>query len=77
MPTYPQSVIDVESAEAARSAASRLERAGDLAVDVEADSMHAFRARLCFVQVASDDEVVLFDTLKPGVQAGILAPVFA
>src|SRR5207237_715921 len=30
--------------------------------------------RLCFVQVATDHEVFLFDTLAPGVRADLLAP---
>ncbi|REG26458.1 ribonuclease D [Archangium gephyra] len=37
--------------------------------------MHAFRARLCFLQVATDEEVLLFDTLQPGVEPALLAPV--
>jgi ribonuclease D len=73
MPTFPQSVTDVDTPEASREAAARLARAPELAVDLEADSMHAFRARLCFVQVASDQEVCLFDTLQPGVEALALA----
>ncbi len=39
--------------------------------------MHAFRARLCFVQVGTDTDVFLFDTLAPGVDADLLAPLMA
>lgn len=63
--------------EAAERSAAELSRAPELAVDVEADAMHAFRARLCFVQVATDEHVYLFDTLVPGVRADLLAPTFA
>jgi ribonuclease D len=77
MPTYPQGAVDVVDAEGAQRAARRLEEARELAVDLEADSMHAFRARLCFLQVGTDEEVFLFDTLQPGVEARLLAPQLA
>ncbi len=54
-----------------------LEPVRELAVDVEADAMHAFRARLCFVQLGTDEDVWLLDTLAPGVLAAPLAPFFA
>lgn len=77
MPTYPQGALDVVDAAGAQSATRRLEEARELAVDLEADSMHAFRARLCFLQLATDSEVFLFDTLQPGVDARLLAPLMA
>jgi len=77
MPSFAQGAQDVTTAEAAAAAADHLNRAGDFAVDVEADAMHAFRARLCFVQIGTDDEVFLFDTLVPGVQAQLLSAAFA
>ncbi len=73
MSAWPERVVDVETPEAAAEAARRLSGASELAVDLEADAMHAFRARLCYVQVASDEEVVLFDTLRPGVAVQELA----
>ncbi|QSQ13315.1 ribonuclease D [Myxococcus landrumensis] len=75
MPTYPQGAVDVVDAEGAQSALGKLELARELAVDLEADSMHAFRARLCFLQVATDSDVFLLDTLQPGVEARLLAPL--
>ena len=33
--------------------------------------MHAFRARLCFVQLGTDRDVFLLDTLVPGVEAAV------
>src|SRR5262249_44614446 len=48
-----------------------------VAVDVEADALHAFLPRLCFIQVATDHDVFLFDTLVPEVQPQRLAPLFA
>src|SRR5262245_26989762 len=38
--------------------------------------MHAFRARLCFVQLGTDKDVYLLDTLAPGVKVAELAPLF-
>ncbi|NVJ24507.1 MULTISPECIES: ribonuclease D [Myxococcus] len=77
MPTYPQGDVDVVDSAGAQSALQKLEAARELAVDLEADSMHAFRARLCFLQVATDEDVFLFDTLQPGVEARLLAPLLA
>ncbi|HYO59633.1 ribonuclease D [Archangium sp.] len=77
MLTFPQGAQDIVDTPGARAAARKLEAARELAVDVEADAMHAFRARLCFLQVATDDEVLLFDTLQPGVEPSLLAPVMA
>ncbi|HYO68629.1 MAG TPA: HRDC domain-containing protein [Archangium sp.] len=75
MPTFPQGAQDITDSPGAQAAARKLEAARELAVDVEADAMHAFRARLCFLQVATDEEVLLFDTLQPGVEPSLLAPV--
>ena len=77
MPTYPQGAVDVVDAPGAQAAARTLEGARELAVDLEADAMHAFRARLCFLQLGTDTEVFLFDTLAPGVDARLLAPLMA
>ncbi len=76
MPTFVESTTDVTTAEGMRDALSRLDKEKALAVDVEADSMHAFRARLCFVQVGTDHDVFVFDTLAPDVQARALAGLF-
>lgn len=48
----------------------------ELAVDVEADSMHHFRARLCFVQLGTDHDIYLLDTLQPDVSPRALAALF-
>ncbi len=77
MPLIPQQAIDVQSAEAAERAAADLSRFSELAVDVEADAMHAFRARLCFVQIACDERIYLFDALAPGVTIRPLESLFA
>ncbi|WP_224372608.1 ribonuclease D [Hyalangium versicolor] len=77
MPTFPQGAVDVVDAPGAQAAARALEGTRELAVDLEADAMHAFRARLCFLQVGTDADVFLFDTLCPGVDAGLLAPLMA
>jgi ribonuclease D len=75
MPTYPQGAVDIVDAPGAQAAVRTLEAATELAVDLEADAMHAFRARLCFLQLGTDTEVFLFDTLAPGVEARLLAPL--
>ena len=75
MANFPQGALDVGTAEQAAAAAKVLQSVPELAVDVEADSMHAFRARLCFVQVGTDEDVFLFDTLAPGVTLEGLKPL--
>lgn len=75
MPTFPPGAQDVVDVPGAQEAARKLEEASELAVDVEADAMHAFRARLCFLQVATNEEVFLFDTLQPGVEPALLEAV--
>src|SRR3954468_16115443 len=75
--TFPQVATDVGTPDAAARAVHTLEGARELAVDVEADAMHAFRASLCFVQVATDRALFLFDTLARGVDAKALAPLFS
>ena len=72
MQPFQQVPEDVKTGEQAASAARGLSPARELAVDVEADAMHAFRARLCFVQVGTDRDIFLFDTLCPGVEATAL-----
>jgi ribonuclease D len=74
MPSYPEGAVDVVDGAGAQAAAQALASAPELAVDLEADAMHAFRARLCFVQVATDRELFLWDTLAPGVDVTLLAP---
>ena len=76
MASWPAGAIEVVTAEGARQAAHQIAQSRELAVDVEADAMHAFRARLCFVQVADDAHVYLFDTLVPEVEPAMLAHVF-
>jgi ribonuclease D len=76
MASWPAGAIDVVTAEGARKAAHQIAESRELAVDVEADAMHAFRARLCFVQVANHAHVFLFDTLVPEVQPAMLAHLF-
>ena len=77
MPAYPQGAVDVTSAGGLRRVLERLSQVRELAVDAEADALHAFRPRLCFVQIATDAEVFLLDTLEPQVHLEALAEVFA
>ncbi|RKG73640.1 ribonuclease D [Corallococcus terminator] len=77
MPTFPQGALDVVDAAGAEAATRVLESAPELAVDLEADAMHAFRARLCFLQLGTDADIFLFDTLQPGVDPRLLVPLMA
>lgn len=73
----PEVVVDVTRASQLDEVKDRLAHVQDLAVDVEADSMHHFRASLCFVQVGTDERIFLLDTLVPEVRVAALADVFA
>lgn len=64
---FSQDVKDVTGPEQLAAVAQALAPVQELAVDVEADSMHHFRARLCFVQLGTDEQIFLLDTLQPGV----------
>ncbi|MFN7133543.1 MAG: ribonuclease D, partial [Myxococcales bacterium] len=48
----------------------------EFAVDLEAEAMHAFRARLCYLQLGTDADIFLLDTLQPEVRAEALGPLF-
>jgi len=72
----PTGAIDVTTRAALDDTAKALTRVADLSVDVEADAMHHFRARLCFVQLGTDTDIFLLDTLEPEVDVKALAPVF-
>jgi ribonuclease D len=77
MPSFPQGAEDVLDAKGVERAAAVLEAGREFSVDVEMDSMHAFRARLCFVQLGSDEHIFLLDTLQPGMSLDALKPAFA
>ena len=68
--------LDVTLAEQMAQVAAALAPVQELAVDVEADSMHHFRARLCFVQLGTDKDIFLLDTLVPEVSPKALAGIF-
>ena len=68
--------LDVTRAEQMALVTTALAPVTEVAVDVEADSMHHFRARLCFVQLGTDREIFLLDTLVPEVSPKALAATF-
>jgi ribonuclease D len=76
MPAYPEGAIDVASTEALQRVVSSASAAPELAVDAEADALHAFRPRLCFIQIATDADVFLIDTLAAGIRLGALSQAF-
>lgn len=53
-----------------------LDAAPALAVDVETNAMYAYRWRLCFVQIATESEILIVDTLAEGVDVQALAQSF-
>lgn len=77
MASFPEGALDVVDAAGIAQVAQAISRVSELSVDLEADSMHAFRARLCYVQVGTDEEVFLLDTLAPGLSLDPLAETFA
>lgn len=70
-------VVDVTRPEQMADVLRALEPVREFSVDVEADSMHHFRARLCFVQLGTDADIFLADTLSEGVTPKALEKHFA
>jgi ribonuclease D len=66
--SFSQEVFDVVAPEQLAQVARGLHGQTEVAVDVEADSMHHFRARLCFVQLGTLNQIFLLDTLAPNVR---------
>ncbi|WP_373047787.1 ribonuclease D [Vulgatibacter sp.] len=77
MSTQPHRIIDVAGAAALPGLQQALAAAPALAVDVETNAMYAYRWRLCFVQIATEDEIIVVDTLAEGVAPQALAPAFS
>jgi ribonuclease D len=75
--SIPSGANDVTTPALLDEAARALAGVKELAVDVEADSMHHFRARLCFVQLGTDTDIFLVDTLAPDVKVDVLKDLFA
>lgn len=73
----PQGAIDITAAGELPRVTEALSKVKEFSVDVEADAMHAFHARLCFVQIGTDHEIFLVDTLQPGVEIASQAAAFA
>jgi ribonuclease D len=73
----PDVVVDVTVPSQLDLVKAQVEVAQAFAVDVEADSMHHFRARLCFVQIGTEERISLIDTLADGIQLAALASAFA
>ncbi len=73
----PSGAFDVVEPSQLVEVAGRLAGVSELAVDVEADAMHHFNARLCFVQLGTDTDIFLVDTLKEGVKVDVLKGVFS
>lgn len=74
--SHLHSVLDVTRAAQLGDVLGTLAPVRELAVDVEADSMHHFRARLCFVQLGTDKDIFLLDTLAEGVTPSTLGATF-
>jgi ribonuclease D len=74
---FPEAIVDVTRPSQLDEVKAGVAAVQELAVDVEADSMHHFRASLCFVQVGTDESIFLVDTLAPEVSVAPLGEVFA
>jgi ribonuclease D len=73
----PSGATDITQADQLSRVTDALSKVKEFSVDVEADAMHAFHARLCFVQIGTDTDIFLLDTLQPGVEVSSQAAVFA
>ena len=73
----PQGATDISLASELPRVTGALSKVKEFSVDVEADAMHAFHARLCFVQIGTDTDIFLLDTLQPGVEISSQAAAFA
>lgn len=74
---FPTQLLDVTDAATLQHTESALAHSNELAIDLEADQMHHFHQRLCFVQIASNDGIYLLDTLAPQVSLAGLAGYFS
>ena len=77
MSPYSQPIHDVSDTSGTQGVVRALEPQRVFAVDLEADAMHAFRARLCYLQIGTDEDIWLLDTLAPGVSAATVSALFA
>lgn len=77
MSPFSQPIHDVSDTSGTQGVIRALEPERLFAVDLEADAMHAFRARLCYLQIGTDGDIWLLDTLAPGVSASAVAELFA
>lgn len=63
MSDTPNELVVVETAEALRHLADRLAREPRIALDTEANSLHAFRERVCVVQISAPGLDAIIDPL--------------
>ena len=77
MSPFSQPIHDVSDTSGTQGVVQALEPERLFAVDLEADAMHAFRARLCYLQIGTDEDIWLLDTLAPGVSAASVSALFA
>jgi len=71
----PFSFVDDESG--LQEVVRALDRADQVAVDTESDSMHAYFEKVCLLQIATRDSAFLIDPLALNGKLGILADTFA
>jgi ribonuclease D len=74
---FSQPIHDVSDTSGTQGVVRALEPQRLFAVDLEADAMHAFRARLCYLQIGTDEDIWLLDTLAPGVSPAAVSALFA
>lgn len=67
---------DIQGQRALEASIAELQAGPALAVDLETNSMHVYRSRLCFVQLATESEIFIVDALAQGVDVGALRAPF-
>jgi len=67
---------DIADGQALASLVDSLRDVPALAVDLETNSMYVYRARLCFVQLATEGEIYIVDTLADAVEPTALNEPF-
>ncbi|MCL2314390.1 MAG: HRDC domain-containing protein [Proteobacteria bacterium] len=72
----PNSFCWVHSQTELEYVVNQLNTARELAVDTESDNLHAFRPKLCLIQIATDTDIFLVDGLSSELHLQILAPIF-
>ncbi|MDB4974662.1 MAG: Ribonuclease [Myxococcaceae bacterium] len=67
----------IDCADEARALAARLFTESTIALDTEGDGMFRYRTQLCTIQLASEHELAVVDTLAPDVRVSMFAELMS